>query len=536
MALSLFVILDENRNIQLVAQALLIDETKDSHEWTFRQVNSATNNMHPKVLMTDADPAVHAAIRSIFPTTYPMHCTFHISQNLIKKLQKPLGKKFHEFSTEFCKVRNILQKPLFEFKWQVLINQYPEAQQYLTNTLYNTKEAWAHPWTCRQFTAGLHASSPVESINAWIKSYIFNSNISLCELGDIINKRQTSEEKKHKLILWKAAIPFAFTQTSVSSFMFESIDKKLAEYLSPAILDLQRSEIQQCVFYNAMQVSQEAIEEFDEYCNNIIIDQHLEDIPDARLTTATCMISDVDKNQIVSMWSVTVENKIVEKHFIILLVNGSYHCSCLSHINRGIVCRHYFQIMLRSPMAKFHLKLIPSRWYYRDKDPSKEPFLVANKFKDNNIPVIPQCDIPFLTPISQTMLQDSVTQHELLTDIQLYGKITGLTHKATLKAVKKKDTRIISILENYLNEEDEEDESVGNIESNEHESDKENQPFTLNNPNRQTRPKGRPKGTKRIRASYEKNIPSSSTINRQYKCGICGDMGHNKRNCSTNRI
>jgi hypothetical protein len=31
----------------------------------------------------DADPAVHAAIRSIFPTTYLMHCTFYISQNLI---------------------------------------------------------------------------------------------------------------------------------------------------------------------------------------------------------------------------------------------------------------------------------------------------------------------------------------------------------------------------------------------------------------------------------------------------------------------
>ena len=92
-------------------------------------------------------------------------------------------------------------------------------------------------------------------------------------------------------------------------------------------------------------------------------------------------------------------------------------------------------------------------------------------------------------------------------------------------------------MENYLNEEDEKDEeneSIDDIELNEHESDKENQPFTLNNTNRQTRPKGRPKGTKRIKASYEKNI-TSSTINRQYKCGICGDMGHNKRNCSTSR-
>ena len=166
MALSLFVVLDENRNIRLAAQALIIDETKESHEWTFEQINIATNDMHPQVIITDADPAVHAAIRSTFFKSYPMHCTFHISQNLIKRLSRLLGEKFHEFSIQFHTVRNTLQKSLFESKWQALVNQYPEAQQYLVNVLYNTKETWAHPWTCRHFTAGLHASSPVESINA----------------------------------------------------------------------------------------------------------------------------------------------------------------------------------------------------------------------------------------------------------------------------------------------------------------------------------------------------------------------------------
>ncbi|RHZ44033.1 hypothetical protein Glove_772g17 [Diversispora epigaea] len=101
MALSLFVILDENQNIRLVAQALLIDETKESHEWTFKQINLATDNLYPRVIMTDADPAVHAAIRSTFLTTYPMHCTFHIGQNLIKKLQRLLGQKFQEFLSKF---------------------------------------------------------------------------------------------------------------------------------------------------------------------------------------------------------------------------------------------------------------------------------------------------------------------------------------------------------------------------------------------------------------------------------------------------
>ena len=245
--------------------------------------------------------------------------------------------------------------------------------------------------------------------------------------------------------------------------------------------------------------------------------------------TAACMISDINKDQISSMWAVNVENKLVKKHFVILLTNGSHHCSCLSLINRGIICRHYFQIMLRSPAAKFHLKLIPSRWYYRDKDPSREPFLVADKFEDKITPTIPQHNIPFLTAICKTS-QDSInTQHERLTDIQLYGKIAGLTHKATMKAVKKRDIRIVHILENYLKDVEEQNEEQNeNIELEDigdDGSDKENSPFVLNNPNKQTKPKGRPKGTKRIKASHEKE---RSTNSKQYKCGNCGNMGHNK--------
>src|SRR5947207_3842392 len=75
MALSLFIILDENRNIRLVAQALLIDETKESHEWTFEQINLATNNVYLRVMITDADPAVHAQLNLHFLSHIP--CIAH---------------------------------------------------------------------------------------------------------------------------------------------------------------------------------------------------------------------------------------------------------------------------------------------------------------------------------------------------------------------------------------------------------------------------------------------------------------------------
>jgi hypothetical protein len=53
--------------------------------------------------------------------------------------------------------------------------------------------------------------------------------------------------------------------------MFTSINKKLEEYLPPAILELQRDEIRQCVFYNAIQVTQEVIDGFDKVYIIIIV-------------------------------------------------------------------------------------------------------------------------------------------------------------------------------------------------------------------------------------------------------------------------
>ena len=72
-------------------------------------------------------------------------------------------------------------------------------------------------------------------------------------------------------MLWKTAIPCVPTQISTAAFMFTSINQKLEEYLPPAILELQRDEIRQCVFYNAVQVTQEVIDEFDKVYITIII-------------------------------------------------------------------------------------------------------------------------------------------------------------------------------------------------------------------------------------------------------------------------
>jgi hypothetical protein len=38
-------------------------------------------------------------------------------------------------------------------------------------------------------------------------------------------------------------------------------------------------------------------------------------------------------------------------------------CTCLEIITKGIICQHFWRIMLYSSLAQFHIRIIPIRWY-----------------------------------------------------------------------------------------------------------------------------------------------------------------------------
>lgn len=69
-------------------------------------------------------------------------------------------------------------------------------------------------------------------------------------------------------------------------------------------------------------------------------------------------------------------------HLVILLDNGMYKCSCMSLVDRGITCRHYFGVMLRTPEARFHMELLNQRWFITNHPELKNRlFYPASKFK-----------------------------------------------------------------------------------------------------------------------------------------------------------
>ena len=100
MPLSLFLVVDNNTKSRLVAQALVSDETVESYKWILECTKNATMT-ELLVFVTDANPAMNAVITQIYETTYPIHCIFHISKNLLKNVKSKLSDQYENFVQSF---------------------------------------------------------------------------------------------------------------------------------------------------------------------------------------------------------------------------------------------------------------------------------------------------------------------------------------------------------------------------------------------------------------------------------------------------
>jgi len=121
--LSLFVIPDNNLKTRIVAQAIVDDETQFSYEWVYQCIKEITSIL-PRVLVTDGDPAVNAAVMVQFPDTFHMHCIWHISQNLPKQLKGKLGSSFDKFMKDFYTARNSLKEEQFNERYYYCIHSF----------------------------------------------------------------------------------------------------------------------------------------------------------------------------------------------------------------------------------------------------------------------------------------------------------------------------------------------------------------------------------------------------------------------------
>ncbi|GBC12716.1 protein FAR1-RELATED SEQUENCE 5-like [Rhizophagus irregularis DAOM 181602=DAOM 197198] len=378
--LSLFILVDNDGKSRLGAQAFLNDETQESYEWILQQTLNATG-IEPKVIITDMDPAMDVACQTTYKNAYHIHCIWHMTQNLPKRLKNKLGAAdFKIFFHDFWKTRNSLCAEVFEQRFQALLNNFPSGSDYLHDPIYSTRHSWARAFTNRIFTAGIQSTQRVESINAIIHKVV-NSSSTMAEVAEALDSRMQKEEINKNFIAWKYKSTIYHQPFVVENF-FSNVNNIVQKYFSPRIVGEIHKQMCESIIYKCEKLDIKDAFEFieDQLDQNEIPENqesqgtsndqeetnNIEDYYDFRQTYLKSLLNSVPKEMIKEVWRIIPYMVPSSYQHIIILNDGTHLCTCLLLVSYGIICRHYFKLMIENPNALFHIMLMPTRWLLDD--------------------------------------------------------------------------------------------------------------------------------------------------------------------------
>jgi len=261
-------------------------------------------------------------------------------------------------------------------------------------------------------------------------------------------------------------------------------------------------------------------------------DQNIDDRADRAQISLKSLINKVNRENILEVWRVTylTHNSNSTPHFVILLLDRGHICTCLTILNRGIVCRHFFQVMIRSTEAQFNISLIKRRWFKLENqfdDSTNDNCEIGNN--NNHVQqgfIDINGNISYTTQLSTTVLDE--LRKEDSTEVidakikagHLYSDLFGLGRKIAQVATEKRRFDTLDIFNQVLEElYDTDDDDEG---ANEPSSRKINNPHIV-------KTKGRPRN-KRYKSSTENS--NKNTSKGSNACSNCNATSHNIRRCT----
>src|SRR2546423_12884435 len=118
--------------------------------------------------------------------------------------------------------------------------------------LYSSRQAWAHAFISKIFTAGIQTTSHVKGLNSIIKRLLTSSS-SLCDLVDALDARLQDEAQWNWFFEYKT-MSSCMGIVSVGYDFFPEIDKQMSKYLTPHILSMECLKMAQCLYFVASQI------------------------------------------------------------------------------------------------------------------------------------------------------------------------------------------------------------------------------------------------------------------------------------------
>ncbi|EOA33690.1 hypothetical protein CARUB_v10019871mg [Capsella rubella] len=163
-----------NHHVQpvLLGCGLLADDTVYTYVWLMQSWLVAMGGQKPKVMLTDQNNAIKAAIAAVLPETSHCYCLWHVLDRLPMNLdywsmwQDTFMKKFFK-----CIYRSWSEEE-FDRRWLKLIDKFNLRDVQWMRSLYEDRKFWAPTFMRGVSFAGLSTRYRSESVNSLFDRYL----------------------------------------------------------------------------------------------------------------------------------------------------------------------------------------------------------------------------------------------------------------------------------------------------------------------------------------------------------------------------
>ncbi|CAG8737788.1 15111_t:CDS:2, partial [Cetraspora pellucida] len=244
-----------------------------------------------------------------------------------------------------------------------------------------------------------------------------------------------------------------YNDNIVLRFVFSEIIQQINKYLTPNLATEQQKQIVQSTIYRAQIFN---LWDSDNSLNlqEITYDNDfIENIYDISQLYLLALIKENEYSSVKEVWKTMCLTSAKSIHYVILYENGRYICTCLLLISHGLVCQHFFCMLLESDFARFHIMLLPIRWCkdnVTESERAQEPFLTSSRNTELT-PIIHQLsNVMSINLLRINDIQENNLQKSINKKYQ-YNKSMSLAKKAiTLQGESENDNELDTILKNYI--------------------------------------------------------------------------------------
>ncbi|KAB1210619.1 Protein FAR-RED IMPAIRED RESPONSE 1 [Morella rubra] len=230
-----FVGVNHHSQSMLLGCVLVADETKSTFVWLMKAWLKAMGGQAPKVIITDQDRALKAAIEEVFPSTRHCVALWHILEKIPDSLAHVI-KQHDNFLPKFNKcILKSWTDEQFDMRWWKMVTRFELQDDEWIRSLYDDRKKWVPTYMGDTFLAGMSTPHRSESMNSFFDKYI-HKKITLKEFvkqyGTILQNRYEEEaiadfDTWHKQPAlrspspWEKQLSTVYTHTIFKKFQVE---------------------------------------------------------------------------------------------------------------------------------------------------------------------------------------------------------------------------------------------------------------------------------------------------------------------------